>query len=277
EYFVLLTQPTKRSLIQIEHEELLQIAIKIQKDKYHEQLFCELFKKFKEQEAAKFGFETHSRKYEELFEKSIDQIKDKIRPAIYKLIQNYYEKYFYVAHMWVGKVSSFEHYLKELVRMVGSGVDLKAQLHREQTEFNEILKKRKKLIEQLKIKGSYLALFDGFGDFMVTKIYRRFAQIYAVYKIEYILWEVARRLELTLMQVRCLLARELVEALKTGKFNKSELAARTKFFVHYVEKGKEKIFIGKKAKQLTETTSRIVEKVAEIQGQTGCVAMPKGL
>lgn len=69
-YFVRLTQPTKKSLIQIEPEELLQIANKIQEDKYHGRFFRALFKKFKEQEAIEFGFETHRHKYEDLFEKS---------------------------------------------------------------------------------------------------------------------------------------------------------------------------------------------------------------
>lgn len=77
EYFVLLTQPTKKSLIQIQDEEFLKIGIKIQRDRYHFNLFKELFKKFKEEEVAKYGFKTHSLEYEKLFEEEVQKLRIK--------------------------------------------------------------------------------------------------------------------------------------------------------------------------------------------------------
>ena len=276
EYFVLLTQPTKKSLIQIEHEEFLKIAIKIQKDKYHQELFKELFKKFKEQEVAKFGYETHSLEYEKLFEKSVEGIKNKIKPHIYRLIQKHYQKYFYVAHMWVGKVSSFEYYLKEFVRLVGSGANLEADYRKEQKNLASTLKKRQQLIKKLKIRNPLLIFFNGFGDFMVTKIYRRFAQIYALYKMEYILEEIGKRLNLNLMEVRFMLPEEVKKALLFNKINRKKIKQRKRFCVYYVEKGQDKMFVGVKAKEIAKTTKRKIEKVVEIKGQTGCVGKAKG-
>ncbi len=277
EIFVLLTQPTKKSLIQIQHEEILKIAIKIQKDKYHHQLFKELFRKFKEQEVAQFGYQTHSQKYEELFEETVKKIKDKIKPAIYKLIQKHYQTYFYVNHMWVGEVSSFEHYLKELVRLIGSGADLDENYKKEQQEMADILAKRQQLIKRLKIKDPWLTILNGFGDFMVTKIYRRFAQIYAIYKMEYILTEIGKRLKLNLMETRFMLPEEVNKALLSGKVNRQEIKARTKFCVYYAEKNQDAMFIGKKAEALVKTTERKVEQVNEFRGQVGCIGKATGL
>ena len=277
EYFVLLTQPTKKSLIQVEREEFLKIAIKIQKDKYHQKLFKELFKRFKEQEVARLGYETHSLEYEKLFEENVEEIKNKIKPQIYRLIQKHYQKYFYVAHMWVGEVSSFEYYLKELVRFIGGGANLKANYREEQKNLAITLRKRQQLIRKLKIKNPWLASFNGFGDFMITKIYRRFSQIYAIYKMEYILEEIGRRLKLNLMEVRFMLPKEVKKALLLNRVNRKEIKARTKFCAYYAEKDQERMFVGKKAKGLAKTTKMKVEKVAEIRGQTGCVGKAKGV
>ncbi len=277
EYFVLLTQPTKKSLIQIEHEEFLKIAIKIQKDKYHEKIFNELFKKFKEHETVKFGYQTHSLEYEKLFEKTVEKIKDKIEPGIYRLIQKHYEKYFYVSHMWVGEVSSFEYYLKELVKLIGSGANLEVNYRKKQKELATTLKKRQELIKKLKIKEPWLTIFNGFGDFMVTKIYRRFAQIYALYKMEYILKEIGKRLKLNLKEVRFMLPEEVEKALLSGKINRREIKQRTKYCIYYVERGKDIIFIGEKAKKLAKITERKIEEAVEIKGQTGCVGKATGI
>lgn len=277
EYFVLLTQPTKKSLIQIEHEEFSKIAIRIQKDTYHYKLFKELFKKFKEQEVAKFGYQTHSKEYEKLFEKTVEEIKDKIKPEIYKLIQKHYEKYFYINHMWVGKVQTFEYYLKELVKLIGSGADLDKNYKKEQTDLAKTLKKRQGLIKKLKIKEPWLTLFNGFGDFMVTKIYRRFAQIYALYKMEYILQEIGKRLNFSLMETRFILPQEMKNALLKKKINRKEIKERKKFCVYYAEKNNDMVFVGTKAKELAKTTERKIKNVIEFKGQTGCIGKATGI
>lgn len=277
EYLVLLTQSTKKSLIQIQNEEFLKIAINIQGDKYHKKLFEELWRTFKEREVAVFGFKTHSKEYEELLEKRVEDIKDKIKPEIYKLIQKHYQKYFYVNHLWVGEVSSFDYFLKELVRLIGSGADLKKKYQKDQGEFKKVLTKRKRLIKKLKIKNPWLTVIDAWGDFMVTKIYRRYAQIYAVYKMEAILQEIGRRFGLNLMPVRFMLPEEIKKALLVGKINKKEIKKRTRFCVYYLEKGKGVVFTGKKAKQLTASaTAKKLEKVVEIKGQCGCVGKARG-
>ncbi len=277
EFLVLLTQPRTKSLIQIEQEDLLKIAIKVQKDKYHRNLFLSLWEKFREQDVAKYGYKTHSSEYEDLFEENVNAIKDKIKYRVYKQIQKHYEKYFYVAHMWVGQVSSFEFYLKELVRLVASGANLENKLKQEQKKQQRTLKDRQKLIKKLNIKGSWLTIFDGFGDFMVTKIYRRFAQIFAVYKMEYLYKELGRRLKLDLMEARFMLPAEIKRALMRNQADRKCLKSRKRFCVYYVEKGYERIFVGEKAKALAKTTETKVTSSIEITGQTGCVGKAVGV
>lgn len=276
EYLIILTQSSTKSLIQIEHEEFLKIGIAVQTMPRQVRLCKTLFKKFKEQETAKYGYQTHSLEYERLFEHSVENLEDKFDQKIYQALQKHYQKYFYVAHMWIGKATSFQYYLKELVRLVASFDDLKKIYSVEQQDLRARRKKRKVLIDKLKIREPWLSMFDGFGDFMVSKIYRRFAQIYGVYKIEFILREFSRRLGLTLKQTRFLLASEVQAALEQGKVDKATLSERVKLCAVYSEKGVREVYVGEQARKLAHSVKQKIEAVVEIWGQVGCVGKAVG-
>ncbi|PIY95626.1 MAG: hypothetical protein COY66_06315 [Candidatus Kerfeldbacteria bacterium CG_4_10_14_0_8_um_filter_42_10] len=280
EYLVILTTPTKKSLIQMEREEFLGLAAKIQKDAYHKKLFAQLFKEFREHDAAVYGLETHTPEYEEAFEKKVSAIKDQIKIQVLKLIEKHYLKYYYVKYLWIGKdgIYTFDYYLKEIVRLVGHNTSAGQTLKKEQREYSELLVKRKRLIKKLKIKHPWNILFKTWGDFMVTKIYRRFAQIYAVYRMQPVLEEIAKRLGISIMQIRFMLTSEVGAALLgKKKVNKNILRQRTKFCVYYLEKGKEKIFVAQQAKKLAaQIQSSVQAEVSEIKGQTGCVGRAQG-
>ena len=113
---------------------------------------------------------------------------------------------------------------------------------------------------------------------MVTKIYRRYAQIYAIYRMQPILNEIAKRLKISIMQARFMLTSEVGEAL-TGKkkVNKKELASRTRFCVHFTEKGGETVLTGKQARDLAKKAETAEhEEVSELSGQCGCVGQGQG-
>ncbi|MBI5071325.1 hypothetical protein HZB93_00280 [Candidatus Falkowbacteria bacterium] len=278
EHLVILTQPIQKSLIQVEQEELLKIGQKVQQDKNQLKLFLELFKKFKEGEVTKYGFKTHSKKYEELFEQEAGKIKERIGPEIYKLLEKHYLKYFYMRYLFTEKqgIYSFDHYLKELVRLVVSG-DLEKKYQEMQQEFKVGVRKRNALIKKLKIKGGWRKIFDAFGNFMITKIYRRYAQIFAIYQMEAILREIGRRLGLSLMQVKFMLPQEVGAALLKSRLDKKEIKKRTKLCVYYAEKERDVVFTGEKAKRLAESVrEKGAEEVSEIKGQCGCVGKAKG-
>lgn len=279
ETLVILTQPKKKSLIQIEQEEFLKIAQKIQNDLYHHQLFKKLFKLFEEEDALPLGLATHTPEYEKLLEQKIDKIRDQIKKPILKMIEKYYQKYFYVKYMWIGKegTDSFEHYLKELVKFTGRNSSATQLLKEKETERTKILKKRSNLIKKLNIKGEWLTIFNSWGDFMVTKIYRRYAQIYAIYRMQFILDEIVKRLKITKAQIRLMIKDEIYQALIKKKINRSDLKKRLRFCVYYVEKDFEKVYTNPQAQKLA---SQIKLKVnvdqTEIKGQTGCIGKATG-
>ncbi len=280
EIFMVLTQPTKRSLIQQEYEDFLKIGETIHDDEYHRALFKDLYEVFQEQDAAPYGLLTHTPEYEQALEKKTVNIREKIKPAIYDLIQKHYQKYFYVKYMWVGKegVTSFEHYLKELVKLIGRNSDVHKLLSEEEQKLTDSNTTRAALLKELSIEPSWQKIFDGFGDFMVTKIYRRYAQIYAVYRMRPILEEIAQRLSLTLDETRFLLPHEVEAALLNNTLDRREIKERVSFCVLYTEKDKEKVFVGEEAARLARMVEpKEVISVKEFKGQTGCVGHAQGI
>ncbi len=206
-------------------------------------------------------------------------LRDKIDPVILKKLEKYYNNYFYVKFMWIGKegVTSFEHYLKEMARFIGSGIDPKKSLQKQQREFNNALNKRKQLIKKLKVKNPWRTIIDSWGSFMVTKIYRRYAQIYAMYRMQPVLEEIAKRLKTTVKEVKFMLVQEVGSSLKGKMISRKELKERTKLCVFYTEKNNDKIFIGKQAKKIISQLEKKKKSTSNIiNGQTGCIGRAKG-
>jgi len=229
EVFVRLTQPEEKSLIQIERDEWLRVALAIQRNASQRKLLEAIFDRFREQDAAKYGYETHTREYEASLEQNVSVLVGKIHPSALKKIQQHYAKYFYVKRMWVGQVSSFEYYLKELVKLIGNRSNIRKIIATEEVAFRTARSKRLATLKRWGIRGKWRALFDGFGNFMITKIYRRYAQIYALYKMEYIQREIGRRFNLSLMEVRFMLPSEVRRALITGKIAQRQLRKERSF------------------------------------------------
>jgi phosphohistidine swiveling domain-containing protein len=278
EYFVTLTQSKQKSLIQIEREELLKIAFKISQDPEQRKIFWDLYHQFRDQEAAALRLQTHTKEYEARLEKKIETLIDDIKPEFMKQIQQHYLKYFYINHMWVGEVSSLEFYIKELVKLVGTDANIAEILEVEETEWLESNKRRDALLKELNLTSKWRTLFESFANFMVSKIYRRYAQIYAIYKMEFLQREIARRLGLTLKQVRFMRPEDIEKALIEGKYDPKELQERTQFCVYLIEKGKSTIYTGQQAEQLADQVQqvKVSQDITELTGQTGCIGKAIG-
>lgn len=129
--------------------------------------------------------------------------------------------------------------MKELVRLVVSG-NLKKKYQKIQDEFKKSAQIRNVLVRKLKIKSNWKRIFDVFGDFMVTKIYRRYAQVYALYRMEFILKEIGKRLDLTLMQIKFMLPQEIKKDYSLIKSIKKKLKNEQNFVFITRKKGKER-------------------------------------
>ena len=229
EYFITLTQPTKKSLIFIEQQELLKIG-------------------------------------------TVSSPEKRMR-----LLEKHRKKYYYTKFIWVAGEYKLEDYVKQLDDIL-SGKESCAKIIAKQNKDLQIAAKKKKaLIKELKIDKHWQNIFYEFGDFMVTKIYRRYAQIFALYQMDAILKEIAKRFYLIPKQVRFMLPPEVKDMLLNNKYDENELLARTKQCVYYVDKDKEAVYIGEEADRLIKQTEiKINVDIKELRGEVACSGYAKG-
>jgi len=281
EYLAILTQPEKNSLLKEEQDNLISIGIMVQSDSRQLPIFKELFRKFKEEDVKFFGLYTHSEEYEQKFSEVVRDLKDKISPAIMTRLEDHYRRYFYTKFIYTEEqgVYDFEHYLKELVRLVNGDTNLAKTLAEQNNHLAGILKDKERIARELKLDRDTQRFFSAWGDFMVTKIYRRYAQLLALYKTTFILEEIATRLGIKLKELRFMKSTEIKTALFDGILDKAEVKRRVELCIYYTAKDTELFFSGQEAEKINEQYIQKPENtaVSELKGQCGCRGQARGL
>ncbi|MFH1292036.1 MAG: PEP-utilizing enzyme [bacterium] len=250
EYFITLTQPTKKSLIYIEQQELLEIGAKIQKN----ERLVELFKNA-----------------------SLKEIRQALPANIINLLEEHRGKYYYTKCIFINGEYVLDDYLNQL-KDIFSGDELPAKSNERQArEMRANLDKREKLIDQLDISKKWQEIFTNFGGFMVTKIYRRYAQLFAIYQMGNILREIARRGYLTEMQVRFALPEEVKKILLEQEVNEAELLERTKLCVYQTTAQGHGVYIKKQAQEILKPVEKKVDQnIQVLRGEVACPGMARG-
>ncbi|MFZ2978737.1 MAG: hypothetical protein WA057_03640, partial [Candidatus Magasanikiibacteriota bacterium] len=229
EYFIVLTQPTKKSLIFIEQQDLLKIGL----------------------------------------------IKDEEKRS--KLLEKHRQKYYYTKHIWVEGEYTIVDYKKQLAEISQGQESCVEIIKKQDLELKKAAKKKKQLIKELKINKQWQKIFYAFGDFMVTKIYRRYAQILAVHHMSPILREIAKRMCITEKQVRFMLPHEVKAMLLDDDYDEVVLLSRTKECIYYSEQEINRVYIGDKAKEfLTKISKTDYMDMKELRGEIGCPGLAKG-
>lgn len=250
EDFIILTQPTTKSLIFVEQESLLKIAAEIQKD---------------------------TALTKACLDSSPEDLVTKLPSEILTMLQKHHDTYYYTKHLWVEGEFTIIDYAFQLKEILSIPEDAEAVLSKQYAEISKARIKREALLSNLKVDESWRAILEGFGNFMVTKIYRRYAQLLAVHHMSPILKEIARRFFLTEKQVRFMRFVEVKDLLLNEKVNASEMLERTKMCVYYAERDYEKVFVGDEARNLLKRVEKEYDKnVTEIKGEVACVGYAKG-
>lgn len=185
-------------------------------------------------------------------------------------------------HLWLGRegVYDFKYYEKEIKKYIASGESARETLNKDAKIFKESLRQKAKVIKELRLSKKEIAIFDIYTEFSVTKVYRRDAQIYWAYKMDFIFNELKRRLKLPVNLIRFMFPSEVVIALikkENSQRLKKELSERFKFSVYYAKKGVDLIFTGKAAKKIAGSIEeKTHEEIKELVGQTACLGFARG-
>ncbi len=250
EKFVILTQPIKQSLIVIEQEELLAIGIAIEKNK-------EL--------------------RDDFVQKNVDDILNILPEDIQVMFQEHTNKYYYTKHLWVSGEYKVRDYVTQIKDIFATG-ELPSIILKKQTIAGEkAITQRSELLDTLAIDDTWRAIFDGYGEFMVTKMYRRYAQLLAVHHMSPVLKEIAKRKHITEKQVRFATVEDTRKMLLEDNVDEEELLRRAQRCVYYAEKGFSKVYTGAgAAKMEKDLVEKIDETLTELSGETGCLGYGKG-
>ncbi|PIR76385.1 MAG: hypothetical protein COU32_02375 [Candidatus Magasanikbacteria bacterium CG10_big_fil_rev_8_21_14_0_10_42_10] len=252
EYCVTLTQPVNKSLIILEQEELLAIAIAIEKSDA-------LVETFKQGNILDIKNE---------LEKNTDML---------DMLKKHTETYYYTKHLWVTGEYTIDDYIQQLVDIFATGENPSDILKKQDASFVHAKEERDALIKHLDIEEKWKNILYAYGEFMVTKIYRRYAQIFAVHHMSAILKEIAKRKYLTEMQVRFATVRDIEKMLLKNEYSSEELLERTKHCVYYAEEEYSHVYIGDAATALEKAVEQEVDgTITELKGETGCLGYGKG-
>ncbi|MBN1385858.1 hypothetical protein JW968_02655 [Candidatus Woesearchaeota archaeon] len=249
---IALTQPQKNSILADIDDELLEIGAEIEKD----QSQTEVFKN-----------------------NSAKAIKQKLKKEFLQKLEDYWQKYMYLGYMWlgIGKQLDVEDYIQTLKDFVGKGVKLTEQAKENKRRVLEDNKRRKEVLNELKIDDDHKNLFDLWGDFMLTKIYRRNAQIKSFFYFDKLQKEIAKRIGVIQEHLRFMQPDEVENALHGGEVYVELLNKRMEFSVYYAEKGYDEFVTGEAARELAKAAESEVDKdVTEVTGQVACLGKAKG-
>jgi len=199
-----------------------------------------------------------------------------------KSLSTHSSKWGHLGYIYAGNVKPFgpEHYLKELRDLAASGVNADKILQKEHQQLQTAKAKQKALYKKYNISKKYRDLFTTAQGFALTKLVRRHAQLFCLYSMHTsLLPEIAKRLGRTRYQVQFMLYGEVKDGLTEGKvLSKKYLQNRFKECVLFTQKDFEAIYTGNDLKKLTKNLGRIFDKnQKELIGQTAQPGYAKGI
>jgi phosphohistidine swiveling domain-containing protein/DNA-binding transcriptional ArsR family regulator len=280
EYLTLLTEPRRPSLIKEEQDSLMRIGIAIEKDKKQLTLIKELGRLVEEEEVGKFGLATHGMAFEKKFAESLERLLGKLSPAIQKGVERHFLTYFYTRFLFTEEqgVYTLDHYYRSLIRLVNGDAHLAETAKKTDADIRKKRAEQIALIRKLRLSKSEQTFFAEWGEFMVTKIYRRFAQVYAIYRMIPVIEEIGRRIGLSLKETKFMTTDELEAALFGKHIEREKVRARVPFSVSYADRDRSEWLAGAAAEKLLPYLQKETQSdVAELTGQCGCRGMATGI
>lgn len=207
------------------------------------------------------------------------EFKEQLTPELSERVHAHWQRFRHLNYMYHGLPAPLEHVQAQLRELLQPGKNPSAELSALNEQVPLAKATKTELEERLGVDEKHKRLFGVFAEFMVTKWYRRNAQILSFYHLEPLLVEIGKRLNLPLALTRVLLWEEVQTALTTSnRPTDAQLQDRFEYHCFYVENGKHVLLTGEEAKALEKTaTTKVVDtSVRELRGQTASLGYGKG-
>lgn len=247
--FPILSTPAQESFINKEEKDLLKLAIRI----------------------------NENQKIKSVFEnKKIEAIMNEIKqydPKIHQMILDHHANYCWLYYQYQGPPAKINYYLERLQVLIKNNIDIEELLYKIINDKKAKIAEQKKLLYRLNFNKKQTKIIELSKYLIFMKDYRKAILFHGLYCSENILREIARRLYLSLEQIRTMNYDEIKDALLNKKPDVDELNERLKECIYYYEKDKYEIYTGKKLLNFLDKIEKEEfkdSKIKELKGTIAC-------
>ena len=248
--FSLLTSPTEESYAQKEYRGLLSIAQKVKVNKKVAELFLNNEDRIIEEKIAEY-------------------------PEIDKLLNQHVIDFGWLSYQYAGPGWKKDYFISILASILRQGIDIKKVIVEENNKSEKIKSDQAKKIKELSIDQKFQQLFEIAQGIVFSKGFRKDSMFYGYYCQEFISREIARRLYLSIDQVRNIYYWELEDILLNKKKVADKLTARLNYHICLIGQKKKNVISGQTAKNFMASLEIKQEQIAgDIKELLGDCASP---
>lgn len=190
------------------------------------------------------------------------------------LIERHYLRWRWTPYTYIGPAYELDYYLELIAGLAKEDVNVTAKLQMFKNQADTVIKQQKELFKLLKINLLNQHYFKIAQDIVFIKGYRKDCLYYGCFERDLILAEIAKRIGLSIMQIKYLSPAEVVKAAQAKKFNSTIPNKRMKFCVIYLNNGKNQSFVGQAAKKFLNKHKFEKVKVSVSNNLCGTCACP---
>lgn len=247
-YFGELTTPLRETFNKQQELDLLKVLIQIKKYKNLEKKF----KVLNSQELA-------------------DYIR-KNNKKVWRLVDNHTRRYAWVHYVYEGPAADHIYFIDIIKDFIRRKINPSREIAEYKKNKSGIGSRQKKILKQIKVNNYERNIIELARDLVFFKPYRRELQTWSYYHAEFLLKEIAKRLRLSLKQVRMMLPEEVQEALLRGKINVSVINERIRLVVYGRKVGRKFCLTGKRAQDFFHENAGKEKEIKATKEITGAVA-----
>ncbi|MBI5071329.1 hypothetical protein HZB93_00300 [Candidatus Falkowbacteria bacterium] len=247
-YFGELTTPLRETFNKQQELDLLKVLIQIKKYKNLEKKF----KVLDSQELVKYIRENNKK--------------------VWRLVDNHTQRYAWVHYVYEGPAADHIYFLDIIKDFIRREINPSKEIAEHKKSKSDIRSQQKKILKQIKANDYERNIIELARDLVFFKPYRRELQTWSYYHAEFLLKEIAKRLRLSLKQVRMMLPEEMEEALLRGKINSGVINERIKLVVYGRKGGRKLCLTGKQAQDFFHENAGKEKEIKAVKEITGAVA-----
>ncbi len=210
-------------------------------------------------------------------EKSVDEILQALPkqfPEFDKLLEEHYKNFLWIFFMYEGPVLQKAYFVQRIKENMTATDSVREELEQNK----RLLPLQEKLLQRICDSEAERIIFSFPRRLVETKAYRKDAMYFGCFVLEKLFNEIAKRLGITLDEVRYMRRQELIDALQ-GKFKDfSVLKERIKYSVFFAVNGKRTFLVGEDARKWYKANVKVeaVSKAKELKGTPAFQGFVKG-